>query len=66
MLKLDGMTCCAAAVQRALRKVPGVTHVEINFARSEGIVIADECCPLSREALIRAVRDAGYDAQVKN
>jgi copper chaperone CopZ len=67
VLKVDGMTCegCAATVQQSLRKVPGVTHVEVEYARSEAVVTADACRPLSPDSLIRAVRDAGYDAQVK-
>jgi copper chaperone CopZ len=67
VLKLDGMTCegCAATVQQALRKVPGVIHVEVNYTRSEALVTTDKCCSPSLDPLIRAVRDAGYDAQVK-
>jgi copper chaperone CopZ len=67
VLRLDGMTCegCAATVQQALRKVPGVIHVEVNYTRSEALVTTDKCCSPSPDPLIRAVRDAGYDAQVK-
>jgi len=61
-LKVSGMTCghCAHAVTVALQKVPGVTAVDVRVehgrARVEG-----EATP---EALIAAVAEAGYGAQV--
>jgi copper chaperone CopZ len=67
VLQIEGMTCeaCAATVQQALRKVPGVAQVEVNYARSEAVVTTDKWCPLSCDTLIQAVRDSGYDAQLK-
>lgn len=67
VLHLNGMTCegCAATVRQALLKVPGVSHVEVDYARSEAVATTDKCCSLSPDSLIRAVRDVGYDAQMK-
>jgi copper chaperone CopZ len=67
VLKTDGMSCegCAATVQQALLKVPGVTHADVNYSRSEAVVTMEKCCPVSPVSLIQAVRDAGYNAQVK-
>ncbi len=67
VLKLDGMTCegCAATAQQALGRVPGVTRVHVDYARSEAVVEADKACSPGPQSLIQAVRDAGYDAQVK-
>jgi copper chaperone CopZ len=67
VLKVDGMTCegCATTAQQALRRVPGVTRVHVDYARSEAVVEADKAGSPGPESLIQAVRDAGYDAQVK-
>jgi copper chaperone CopZ len=66
VLQLSGMTCegCVATVQQALNKVPGVSRVTVNHARSEAAVVTQKCCPVSYDSLIRAVRDAGFNAQV--
>lgn len=59
-LSIGGMSCagCVAAVEKALRKVPGVVEASVNFAEHtaqvEGEVAAD--------ILIHAVVDAGYNA----
>jgi copper chaperone CopZ len=57
VLQLKGMTCegCAATVQQALRKVPGVSQVQVNYEHSEAVVNFDPCCPAQPEALIQAV-----------
>jgi copper chaperone CopZ len=67
VLKLQGMTCegCAATVQQALRKVPGVSQVQVNCDRAEAVVYFDPCCAVQPEALIDAVQKAGYIAQVR-
>jgi Cu+-exporting ATPase len=62
-LEIIGMTCamCAQTVERALGDVPGVAEATINFADESASVIfepgADDV-----QALVQAVRDAGYDA----
>ncbi len=61
-LSISGMTCasCVGRVEKALQKVPGVTEASVNLAtekaqiKSTGGVTAD--------ALIAAVRKAGYEA----
>ncbi|HQT73037.1 MAG TPA: heavy metal translocating P-type ATPase [Acidiphilium sp.] len=61
-LAIEGMTCasCVGRVERALRKVPGVTRVAVNLsnetARVSGI-------GLDEAVLIDAVERAGYGAQ---
>jgi Cu+-exporting ATPase len=59
-LVITGMSCagCVAAVETALRKVPGVVSASVNFAErtaqvSGGVLAA---------TLIQAVQQAGYDA----
>jgi copper chaperone CopZ len=67
VLELQGMTCegCAATVQQALRKVPGVSQVQVNYDRAEAVVYFDPCCAVQPKALIDAVGKAGYTAQLK-
>ncbi|MCL5962457.1 MAG: heavy metal translocating P-type ATPase [Chloroflexi bacterium] len=58
---LTGMTCasCAARIERALRKVDGVTVANVNFAAEKASVEFDSS-KVSMATLRRAVEDAGY------
>ncbi len=60
-LKIQGMTCasCAGRVERSLRRLAGVEAAEVNLATERARVTARG---LGVEALIAAVREAGYDA----
>jgi len=63
-LPISGMTCasCAGRVERALRKVPGVTSVSVNLANERARVeVADAIDP---QSLIAAVDKAGYGASL--
>ncbi|MBK0325683.1 copper-translocating P-type ATPase [Rhodobacteraceae bacterium F11138] len=62
-LQIQGMTCagCVARVEDALGEVPGVLEVSVNFAMRQADVQFAEGA-VARNALIRAVRDAGYEA----
>lgn len=66
VIKLDGMTCeaCAAKVVNAVRKVPGVLAVEVDYAKSEAIVGTEYCCPLPKDEIFAAISDAGYEGQI--
>ena len=63
-LKVEGMTCasCVARVEKALKKVPGVTAASVNLATETATVTAEG--PVA-DAAIAAIRKAGYDAAVK-
>jgi len=52
---------CAVGVQKALARVPGVADAAVNFATGRAIVTLDES-GTSADALIAAVRRAGFDA----
>ncbi len=58
-LPISGMTCasCAGRVERALRKVPGVTAAAVNLASEQVRVDADGS---ELATLIQAVETAGY------
>jgi Cu+-exporting ATPase len=59
---IGGMTCasCVSRVERALKKVPGVTDATVNLA-TESARIAYQPSEQMEARLRRAVRDAGYE-----
>ncbi|HEX4109832.1 MAG TPA: cation-translocating P-type ATPase, partial [Solirubrobacteraceae bacterium] len=62
-LEISGMTCgsCAARVQRALSREPGVASALVNYATARATVTAEPGA-LDPPALIAAVTRAGYGA----
>lgn len=62
ILSVDGMSCghCVASVRRAVEAVPGVTVRDVRVGRAELGLDAT----VGPDAVIEAVRDAGYDAAV--
>ncbi|MDV3429027.1 MAG: cadmium-translocating P-type ATPase [Bacillota bacterium] len=65
-LKIEGMTCaaCAKAVERASKKVQGVTEANVNFATEKLSVNFDET-KVSIPDIQAAVEKAGYKAIVE-
>ena len=59
---IGGMTCasCVNRVERALKKVPGVTQASVNLA-TESARVGFEPSEQMEARLRRAVRDAGYE-----
>ena len=59
-LEVEGMTCgsCAARVQRALEKTPGVERADVNFATGKARVLTTE--GVSTKELVEAVDRVGY------
>ncbi|BAU49968.1 copper-transporting ATPase [Sulfurifustis variabilis] len=59
-LSIAGMSCagCVASVENALKTVPGVREAAVNFAEHTATVSGEA----SAEALVAAVKQAGYDA----
>ncbi|HEY1930985.1 MAG TPA: heavy metal translocating P-type ATPase [Acetobacteraceae bacterium] len=64
-LAIRGMTCatCVNRVEKALSGVPGVRRAEVNLA-TERATVEGIGGLLRPAALIEAVRDAGYDAEL--
>ncbi len=62
-LEVRGMTCkhCVAAVQQVLAAVPGVDEVVEVVLQPGSATVRGSATP---EALIAAVKQAGYDASV--
>lgn len=59
-LSISGMTCagCVSNVEKALSRVPGVMISAVNFAEHTANVTGD----MSADALVKAVKTAGYNA----
>ena len=64
-LKIDGMTCggCVKSVTRVLSELDGVVHAEVSLEKAQAIVNFDEN-KVQLAALVEAVEDAGFDAEV--
>jgi P-type Cu+ transporter len=62
-LSLSGMSCasCANTIEKALQQVPGVEAATVNFAASTATVDTNQD-GASVDALIQAVKQAGYEA----
>jgi copper chaperone CopZ len=63
---VEGMTCegCAALVEKAIKDVPGVLSIKVNYERKRAVVTSEACCPDPTEAVVNAVQAAGYRATV--
>lgn len=61
-LTITGMSCghCVASAEKALKAVAGVEDVEVTLEPGAAIVTGSA----SVEALVAAVTDAGYEAQL--
>jgi Cu+-exporting ATPase len=59
-LSISGMSCagCVSTVEQALKAVVGVSNAEVNFGDHTASVVG----AVDAEVLVKAVRDAGYDA----
>jgi Cu+-exporting ATPase len=62
-LKIEGMTCasCVSRVERALNRVPGVSHASVNLAMEQAQVIGERG-KVGLAELVLAVGKAGYAA----
>ncbi len=63
-LKVEGMSCmhCIKAVTEALSQVPGVTAVQDVSLETGAATVEGSPSP---DALVAAVKDAGYQAEVR-
>ncbi|GAB4550866.1 MAG: heavy metal translocating P-type ATPase [Anaerolineae bacterium] len=62
VLPLSGMTCanCALAIERNVKKLPGISLAQVNLA-SERLNLVYDPALVSREAVVERIRKAGYD-----
>lgn len=63
-LSIDGMSCasCVGRVEAALRKVEGVTEVNVNLATEQATILGTADAAM----LVAAVESAGYDAHLRD
>jgi copper chaperone CopZ len=61
---VEGMSCegCTALVERAVKDVPGILSVKVDYDQKRAVVTSEACCPAPTEAVIGALRAAGYHA----
>ncbi len=61
--KVSGMTCsaCSAAVERGVRKVPGVESVQVNLLTGQ-MVVQYDAAQTGSDQVIAAVEKSGYEA----
>ena len=66
-LAIEGMTCasCVARVEKKLNRLPGV-EATVNLPLESARVTMTDGQPADTEALVAAVRSAGYDATPAN
>ncbi|MBI2747820.1 MAG: copper-translocating P-type ATPase [Burkholderiales bacterium] len=66
-LAIDGMTCasCVWRVEKALMRVPGVIHAEVNLA-TESATVTAATRHIDEAALVAAVERAGYVARPRH
>ena len=66
-MNIEGMHCasCSAAVERALKKAPGVEYAAVNLA-TETAEVRYSGSATTPESLARAVEDAGYAAKLRD
>jgi Cu+-exporting ATPase len=64
-LPVEGMTCaaCQATVQRALQRQPGVLDASVNLMMKSAAVTYDPA-RVQPEALVEAIRETGYGAEL--
>ena len=60
-LSIPSMTCpvCPVTVKKALNAVPGVSRVDVSFAKKDAVVAFDDS-KTSVTALTKATANAGY------
>lgn len=66
LLKVDGMTCssCVRHIQAALRKLDGVSEVDVRL-REGTVLVKHDATKTGVPALVEAIRQAGYEPKAQ-
>lgn len=61
-LQVEGMMCkhCQSRVVQSLEAIPGVSKVDVSLENKSATI---ECSNVTKETLIHAIKDAGYEAK---
>ncbi len=65
-IAIDGMYCinCAKGITAILKRTPGVISADVSFERKEAVVEFNPA-ETSRQKIVEAINDMGYQASVK-
>ena len=65
VLQVDGMTCqaCAAPAAEAIRKVPGVLAVEVDYPKRRATVGTQSGSPVPREQILASLETIGFSGR---
>ncbi len=63
---IEGMTCegCSSIAAKAIRGVPGVLAVEVNYEDAQAVVGTKAGAALPKNAVLKAIADAGYTGAI--
>jgi copper chaperone CopZ len=63
---VKGMTCegCSVLVERAIKEVPGVVSVTVDYDHKRAVVSTQACCPAPAEPSMDALEKAGFRGEV--
>lgn len=67
-IKVNGMNCehCKAAVEKAVKAVPGVKNAKVNLDSKElEYEEYDKNKPIALDIIMDAIKDLGYEPEVK-
>jgi copper chaperone CopZ len=63
---VEGMTCegCSVLVEKAIKEVPGVLSVKVDYSRKRAVVSTEACCPAPMGPIVQALEKVGYRGEV--
>lgn len=67
-IKVNGMSCehCKNAVESAVKAIPGVKSAQVNLDKKElEYEEEDKNMPIALDIIMGAIRDLGYDPEVR-
>jgi copper chaperone CopZ len=66
-ISVEGMSCsgCAGTVAAEIKKVPGVADCDVDMKRKMAVVTLARA-DVDRDALVAAVEQAGYEAEIES
>ena len=62
---VKGMTCegCAALVEKAVKDIPGVLSVRVDYDKKTVVISTEACCPAPVDPVVQALEKAGYQRE---
>ena len=65
-IAIEGMTCegCSVTLEKTIKGVPGVLSAKVDYTNKQAVVSTEACCPFPRDAILKAVENAGFSGSV--